>query len=295
MIPFFHVLGLVVSFGAFFPGATLVLPRRFNPRAILETVAAEKVTNLIGVPAMFMALLAVPDDVVKSLDFTPLRRILTAGAKSVPQAMAAFEAKYDLVVNEIYGTTECPIIAMGGMTDRKLGTAGQPVLEFKVVGEDGQTLGPGEVGEAVCRGANVMKGYYNEPELTAMVLKEGWFYTGDLVMQDDEGYVTYVEKKSFLIVTAAGTKIAPTEVEYVVLTHPAVAEAAYVGLRDSSGSQVPTLFVALKPEHELSKPELRAFCAGFVADYKLPQRIEFAAELPKIASGKVDRKTLMES
>jgi len=293
MIPFFHVLGLVVSFGAFYPGATLVLPRRFNPRAILETVATEKVTNLIGVPAMFMALVSIPDEVIQSFDFSSLRRILTAGAKSLPQAMQAFEAKYDLLVNEIYGTTECPIIAMGGMADRKLGTAGQPVLEFKVIGEDGEVLGPDEVGEAVCRGANVMKGYYNEPELTSMVLKDGWFYTGDLVSQDSEGYVTYVEKKSFLIVTAAGTKIAPTEVEYVVLTHPAVAEAAYVGVRDSSGSQTPTLFVVLKPEQEVSKPDLRAFCANAVAAYKLPQRIEFMDELPKIASGKIDRKALM--
>jgi len=293
MIPFFHVLGLVVAFGAFFPGATLVLPRRFNPRAILETVAAEKVTNLIGVPAMFMALAGIPDEVIHSFDFTPLRRILTAGAKSLPQAMQAFETKYNLVVTEIYGTTECPIIAMGGMTDRKLGTAGQPVLEFKVIGEDGQALGPGEVGEAVCRGDNVMKGYYNEPELTSMVLKDGWFYTGDLVSQDEDGYVTYVEKKSFLIVTSAGTKIAPTELEYVVLTHPAVAEAAYVGVKDASGSQTPTLFVVLKPEQEVSKPDLRAFCANAVAAYKLPQRIEFMEELPKIASGKIDRKTLM--
>ncbi|MBN1857312.1 MAG: AMP-binding protein [Dehalococcoidia bacterium] len=295
MIPFFHVLGLVVSFGAFFRGATLVLPRRFAPRAILETVAAERVTNLIGVPAMFVALAMVPDEVVNSLDLGCLRRILTAGAKSVPHVMEAFEKKYGLTVTEIYGTTECPIIAMGGMQDRKLGTAGLPVLDFKVVDEDGNPVALGEVGEALCKGNNVMKGYYNEPELTAMVLEDGWFHTGDLVTQDADGYVTYVEKKSFLIVTAAGTKIAPTEVEYVALTHPAIVDVAYVGVWNERGSQVPTLFVVLKPKKELSKPELRAFCARSVADYKLPQRIEFMAELPRIASGKIDRKTLMES
>jgi len=295
MIPFYHVLGLVVSFGAFFRGATLVLPRRFVPRAILETVAAEKVTNLIGVPAMFMALLQVPDEVVKSLDLSSLYKILTAGAKSLPQAMAAFEKKYGVVVTEIYGTTECPIITMGGTKDRKLGTAGLPVLDFKVVDESGKEAARGEVGEALCRGANVMKGYYGEPRLTSLVLKDGWFHTGDLVTQDAAGYVTYVEKKSFLIVTAAGTKIAPTEVEYVVLTHPAVVEAAYVGVKDETGAQVPTLFVVLKPGQEVTKPELRAFCARSVADFKLPQRIEFMAELPKIASGKVDRRALMQA
>lgn len=292
MIPFYHILGLVVSFGAFFRGATLVLPRRFAPRAVLETVAAEKVTNIIGVPAMFMALLAVPPDAVKDLDLSSLRMILTAGAKSLPQAMAAFEQRYGAVVNEIYGTTECPIITMGGIRDRKLGTAGVPVLEFKVIDEAGNEVPRGEVGEAVCRGANVMQGYYNEPELTSMVLRDGWFYTGDLVSQDADGYVTYVEKKSFLIVTAAGTKIAPTEVEYVALTHPAVAEAAYVGVKDDAGLQTPTLFVVLKPGQEVSKPDLRAYCAGSVALFKLPQRIEFLPELPKIASGKIDRRAL---
>ncbi len=295
MIPFYHVLGLVVSFGAFFCGATLVLPRRFVPRAVLETVAAEKVTNLIGVPAMFMALLQVSDEVVKSLDLSSLYKILTAGAKSLPQAMSAFEKKYGVVVTEIYGTTECPIITMGSTRDRKLGTAGLPVLDFKVVDESGREVPRGETGEALCRGANVMRGYYREPELTALVLKDGWFHTGDLVTQDADGYVTYVEKKSFLIVTAAGTKIAPTEVEYVVLTHPAVAEAAYVGIKDESGAQVPTLFVVLKPGQEVSKPELRAFCGRTVADFKLPQRIEFLTELPKIASGKVDRRALMQA
>jgi len=294
MIPFYHILGLVVSFGAFFRGATLVLPRRFVPRAVLETVAGEKVTNLIGVPAMFMALLAVPPDAVKDLDLSSLRMILTAGAKSLPQAMAAFEQRYGAVVNEIYGTTECPIITMGGVRDRRLGTAGLPVLEFKVVDESGNKVPQGEVGEAVCRGANVMQGYYNEAELTSMVLRDGWFHTGDLVIQDADGYVTYVEKKSFLIVTAAGTKIAPTEVEYVALTHPAVAEAAYVGVKDEAGLQTSTLFVVLKPGQEVSKPDLRAFCARSVALFKLPQRIEFLPELPKIASGKIDRRALQQ-
>jgi long-chain acyl-CoA synthetase len=150
----------------------------------------------------------------------------------------------------------------------------------------------GTPGQALCRGPQVMNGYYKSPELTAQVLKDGWFYTGDIVVMDDEGYVTYVEKQSFIIVTSSGVKIPPTEVEDVILTHPAVAETAYVGIKQPDGGQLPTLFVVLQEGQETSKQELRAHCADVVAVYKLPQRIEFLPELPKIASGKINRRAL---
>ena len=291
-IPFFHVLGLETAFAALACGSTLVMAPRFTVKGVLETIQRHRVNLVVGVPAMFNGLSMVPEEMLAAMDVGCLEIALTAGAKSSPTLMAALEKKYGLVVTEIYGTTECPIITMGGMKNRKLGTAGQPTLDFKVVDENGAEVPAGTPGQALCRGPQVMSGYYKSPELTAQVIKDDWFYTGDIVVMDDEGYVTYVEKQSFIIVTSSGVKIPPTEVEDVILTHPAVAETAYVGIEQPDGGQLPTLFVVLQEGQEASKQDLRAHCADVVAVYKLPQRIEFLPELPKIASGKINRRAL---
>ncbi len=293
-IPFFHVLGLETAFSSLNRGSTLVVAPRFVVKNVLETIQRHRVTLVVGVPAMFNGLAMVPEEMLKAMDLSSLRVALTAGAKSSPTLMAALEKKYGLVVTEIYGTTECPVICMGGMKNRRLGTAGQPVLEFKVVSEDGAEVPRGTPGQALCRGPQVMTGYFNAPDLTAQVLKGGWFHTGDVVVMDADSYVTYVEKQSFIIVTSSGVKIPPTEVEEVALTHPAVAEAAYVGLLQPDGGQLPTLFVALREGKQVTKTELRGFLAETIAIYKLPHRIEFIAEIPKIASGKMDRRKLQQ-
>jgi len=293
-IPFFHVLGLETAFAALFCGCSLVMAPRFTVKGVLETIQRHRISLVVGVPAMFNGLAMVPDEMLAAMDLGCLEIALTAGAKSSPTLMASLEKKYGLVVTEIYGTTECPIITMGGMKNRKLGTAGQPTLDFKIIDEVGNEVPAGTPGQALCRGRQVMMGYFNAPDLTAQVLRDGWFHTGDLVVMDDDGYVTYVEKQSFIIVTSSGVKIPPTEVEDVILTHPAVAETAYVGIKQPDGGQLPTLFVVLKADHEVSKQDLRAHCAETVAVYKLPQRIEYLSELPKIASGKIDRRALME-
>ena len=124
------------------------------------------------------------------------------------------------------------------------------------------------------------------------MLKDGWFYSGDLMRMDKDGYLEYVEKKSFIIVTSAGTKIPPTEVEDTLLAHPAVAEAAYVGVEDESGNQVPTLFVVSREGTELTRSELRKYCAEHLADYKMPRHIELIEAIPKTGSGKMDRRAL---
>ena len=293
-IPFFHVLGLETAFAALACGSTLVMAPRFTVKGVLETIQRHRINLVVGVPAMFNGLSMVPEEMLAAMDVSCLEIALTAGAKSSPTLMAALEKKYGLVVTEIYGTTECPIITMGGMKNRKLGTAGQPTLDFKVVDEAGNEVPAGTPGQALCRGPQVMNGYYKAPDLTAQVLKDDWFYTGDLVVMDDEGYVTYVEKQSFIIVTSSGVKIPPTEVEDVMLTHPAVEEVAYVGLKQPDGGQLPTLFVVLQEGQEVSKQDLRTYCSQTIAVYKLPQRIEFMSELPKIASGKMNRRALQD-
>jgi long-chain acyl-CoA synthetase len=140
----------------------------------------------------------------------------------------------------------------------------------------------------------VMKGYYKAPELTAQVLKDGWFYTRDLVRMDEEGYLEYVEKKSFVIITPSALKISPPEVESVLLSHPSVAEAAYVGIGDGSGGQMRVAFVVLKDGQHATADELFDLCYQNLADFKLPKRIEFVDRIPKTSSGEIDRKRLKE-
>jgi len=140
-----------------------------------------------------------------------------------------------------------------------------------------------------------MKGYYKAPELTSQVLKDGWFHTGDLVRMDEDGYIEYIEKRSFIIVTSAGVKIPPTEVEDVLLKHPSVAEVAYVGVVDERGGQIPTLFVVPKEGQRVTKQEIRSFCGQSLADFKMPRKIEFVDSIPKTGSGKIDRRRLKET
>jgi len=295
MIPFFYALGLVaVILPSFMKGSTVVILPRFTPGDALETIEQKKATILVGVPAMYNALAMLDDETIKRHNLSSLRVALTAGAKTSAHLMKALEEKFCLTLCEIYGTTEALATTFGDIHNRKLGTAGKPVEDIKIIDITGNEVPPGEIGEIVCRSPQLMKGYYKEPELTSRVLKDGWFHSGDLVRMDEEGYIEYIEKKSFIIVTSAGVKIPPTEVEDVLLKHPSVAEAAYVGVMDELKGQIPTLFVVPKEGQLVTKQEIRNFCRQSLANYKLPHKIEFVESIPKTGSGKIDRRQLKE-
>ncbi len=247
---------------------------------------------LIGVPAMFNALAMVDDETLSSYDVGPLRLAVTAGAKSSPHLMSTLEQRYGLTLCEVYGTTEAIASTFGDIHNRRLGTVGKPVQEVKLLDDAGNEVAVGETGEFVCRSPELMQGYYNAPELTAKVLRDGWFHSGDLVRMDKDGYIEYVEKKSFIIVTSGGTKIPPTDVEDTLLACPGIAEAAYVGVEDASGNQTPTLFVVPRQGANLTRAGIRRYCAEHLADYKMPRRIELIEEIPKTGSGKIDRRAL---
>ncbi len=295
MIPFFYLLGLaVVALISVREGSTVVLLPRFTPRAVLEVVHRERATMLVGVPAMFNALAQVDEATVAEYDVSRLRVAVTAGAKSSPYLMSELERKYGLVLCELYGTTEAIASTMGSIRDRRLGTAGKALQQYRIIDPDGRQVRAGEIGELVVSSPELMTGYYNAPELTAQVFRDGWFHTGDLVREDPDGYIEYVEKRSFIIVTAAGTKIPPTEVEEVLLTHPDIAEAAYVGIEGPDGNQIPTLFVVQREGAHVSRTTVRKFCVDKLAEYKVPRRIEFIDSIPKTGSGKMDRRALKE-
>jgi len=243
---------------------------------------------------MYNALAMLPDKIISDYDLNSLRVASSAGAKSSPHLMGILENKLNLTFCETYGLSELSVVSMSTLDNHKLGTVGKPICDLRIVADNGEEVAPGEVGEAVFKAPWMMKEYYNAPELTAQVIRDGWFYTGDLVRVDEDAYLEYVEKKSFIIVTQSGLKISPWDVEDVLLSHPAVAEAAYVGVGCVSNELIPTAFIVLKEGQVASEAAMAAFCRQNLADFKLPRKFEFVDSIPRTGSGKIMRQQLKE-
>ena len=208
--------------------------------------------------------------------------------------LESFERKFNVRVSEGYGLSEASPVTCFNPLDRprKSGSIGTSILrvENKVVNELGEEVQINEVGELVVRGPNVMKGYYKMPEESAAVLKNGWLYTGDLARMDDEGYFFIVDRKKELIIVG-GYNVYPREVEEVLYAHPEVVEAAAIGVPDPNQGEVVKCYV-VKKNNALTVEELLAYCMEHLAKYKVPAKIEFLAELPKNATGKILRRSL---
>jgi long-chain acyl-CoA synthetase len=293
LLPFNYLLGFGLA--VLMPlkrGATIAILPHFSSKNILETVQAQKATMLIGVPASFNAMAVVDEETIKAYDLSSLREVLCAGAKSSAFFLDVLEKRYHLTACEIYGLTELIIVTIGAIRDRKLGTAGKPLAELRVLDKKGKEVPRGTVGEAVARAPWMMKEYYRSPGLTAQVLKDGWFHTGDLVKLDGDGYLEFIEKTSSIIVPSGGVKILPAAVEEVLLKHPAVAEAACVGVLDDYKGQIPTAFIVLKHEQSATPDEIRDFSRQSLSEYKVPKQIRFVDSLPRTGSGQIDRKRL---
>jgi long-chain acyl-CoA synthetase len=294
-IPFFYLLGLgEILLGSIMKGSTLVIVPHFTPRGVLETIERERGSILFGVPAIYNALAVVRDEVIKSYDISSLRVASTAGAKSAPHLMKMLEDKFNLVLCETYGLSELFVVSMSTLDNHKLGTVGKPICSLKIVDDSGEEVTQGEIGEAVFKAPWVTKGYYKAPDLTAQVLKDGWFHTGDLVRMDGNGYLEYVEKKSFVIVTSSGLKISPWEVEDVLLRYPSIVEAAYAGVRNGRVEEILTAFIVLREGQVATKEEIASFCQQNLANFKLPRKIKFVDSISKIGSGEIDRQRLKE-
>jgi long-chain acyl-CoA synthetase len=294
-VPFFYLLGLSeVLFGSIIKGATLVIVPQFTPRAVLEAIEREGGSILYGVPAMHNALAMLRNAVINNHDLSSLRVASVAGAKTSPHLMKMLEDKLGLTLCETYGISEVSVVSMSTLTNHRLGTVGKPICDLRIIGDDNREVAIGEIGEAVFRVPWAMKEYYKAPELTAQVLRDGWFYTGDSVRIDGDGYLEYIEKKSFVIVTPAGLKISPWEVENLLIKHPSVAEVAYVGVKVAQDRSVPTAFIVLEEGRGVGSEELASFCYQNLADFKVPKRFEFVESLPKTGSGKIKRRELQE-
>jgi long-chain acyl-CoA synthetase len=293
LLPFNYLLGFgLVVLMPLWTGATIAILPHFSSKNILETIEREKASMLIGVPASFNAMAMIDEETIKGYDLSSLRKVLCAGAKSSAFFLETLEKRFHLTACEIYGLTELIIVTLGAIRDRRLGTAGKSLAELRVLDKNGTEVPRGSVGEAVARAPWMMKEYYKSPELTAQILRDGWFHTGDLVRLDEDGYLEFIEKTSSIIVPSGGVKILPAAVEEVLLKHPAIAETACVGVLDDYKGQIPTAFIVLREGQSVSVEEIRDFCRQSLSEYKVPKQIKFVDSLPRTESGQIDRRLL---
>ena len=295
-LPLFHSFGQTCALNAAtLAGASVTLLPRFDARRALELIERDRVTVFMGVPTMYGALLNHPERA--RFDVSSLQVCVSGGASLPVELLRKFEEAFGCTILEGYGLSETSPIASFNHPERerKPGSIGTPIdgVELKLVDEDGVDVAAGEVGEVLIRGHNVMKGYWRKPEATAdAITSEGWFRSGDLARMDDDGYFYIVDRKKDLIIRG-GYNVYPREIEEVLYTHPAVGEAAVVGVpHDELGEEVAAA-VALKPGLQASAEELRDFVKEQVAAYKYPRIVWFVDELPKTATGKILKRDLL--
>ena len=259
-----------------------------RPADALETLQRDRVTIFEGVPTMYSALLHCKQR--DEFDTSRLRLCVSGGAALPGEVLRGFEDAFACKVLEGYGLSETSPVASFNHRDRerKVGSIGTPIegVEMKIVDDEGHELPHGEVGEIVIRGHNLMKGYWMRPQATAEAIKDGWFHTGDLARIDEDGYFFIVDRKKEMIIRG-GYNVYPREIEEVLYEHPAVREAAVIGIpHDDLGEEVAAA-VALNEGANLQPAELRTYVRELVAAYKYPREIWFVDELPKGPTGKI--------
>lgn len=294
-LPLFHVFGLTGALNsAVLAGATLTLIPRFDPRKALEVIERDAVTVFEGVPTMYSALLGAAESAPGAA--RSLRTCVSGGAALPVQVLIDFEKAFGCTVLEGYGLSESSSAAAFNHPDRprKAGSIGTPIqgVQMRVVDLNGAEVARGDTGEIQIRGHNVMKGYWNLPDATrATITEDGWLNTGDVGRVDEDGYFYIVDRTKDLIIRG-GYNVYPREIEEVLYEHPAVAEAAVVGVpHDSLGEEVGAA-VALKKDAAVTAEQLRDHVKDRVAAYKYPRMVWLVDELPKGPTGKVQKRDI---
>jgi long-chain acyl-CoA synthetase len=294
-LPLFHSFGQTCTLNAAAAaGACLTLLPRFDPVRALQILAGHHVTVFAAVPTMYTALLHSPDRAAYEL--SALRVCMSGGAAMPVEVLRAFEEAFGCLVLEGYGLSETSPVASFNHPDRerKPGSIGTPIrgVEMRVVDEQGAEVPQGEVGEIAIRGHNVMKGYWRRPEETAKAIPDGWFRTGDIGRVDEDGYFAIVDRKKDLIIRG-GYNVYPREVEEVLYEHPAVGDAAVIGLPHAELGEEVGAAVALKPGASATPEALRDYVKAQVAAYKYPRRVWIVEALPKTATGKILKREIV--
>jgi long-chain acyl-CoA synthetase len=300
--PLFHITGLIghAAIALLLP-CPLVIAHRFHPEVILDAIREHRPTFTIGAITAFISLSSVPG--VSTKDFASLRVVYSGGAPIAPAVTDAFMELTGLYIHNIYGLTETnspshavPLGARAPVDpDSGALSVGVPVFNtvVRILDDAGQEVPPGEVGEIATSGPQVVPGYWGKPEATAAALPGGELRTGDVGFMDPDGWFYLVDRKKDMI-NAAGYKVWPREVEDVLYGHPAVREAAVVGVRDEYRGETVKAYVSLKPEASATAAELTDYCKANLAAYKYPRLVEFLDELPKTTTGKILRRELRD-
>jgi long-chain acyl-CoA synthetase len=294
-LPLFHAFGQTCALNAAVAsGACVTLLPRFAPDRALRILAEHRVTVFEGVPTMYVALLGDPD--CGSYDVSALRFAVSGGAAMPVEVLRGFEEAFGCQVLEGYGLSETSPVASFNHPDRprKPGSIGTPIrgVQMRVVDGDGNEVPRGDVGEIVIRGHNVMKGYWRRPEATADAIPDGWFRTGDVGRVDEGGYFEIIDRKKDLIIRG-GYNVYPREIEEVLYEHPAVAEAAVIGLPHAVLGEEVGAAVVVKPGADVTAGQLRDYVKAQVAAYKYPRAVWLTSELPKGPTGKIVKREIV--
>ena len=296
VLPLFHVYAMTIVMNlSIYQGSCLVLMQNFQVDEVLNTIKKEKITRFAGVPTMYIALNSHP--LIEQYGIEHMK-ILQSGGASLPiEIMRSFEQTAGTWISEAYGLTEASpgsIVSPAG-PNRKIGSVGLPLplTEVKIVDIATGTheMETGQEGELLLRGPQIMKGYWKMPEETQATMRDGWLYTGDIAKIDQDGFVYIVDRKKDLIV-ASGFNVYPREVEEVLFEHPAILEAAVVGVVDDYRGETVKAYIVVKEGIEVTKEEITLFCKQNLVDYKVPKIIEITDGLPKTQVGKISRVAL---
>lgn len=296
ILPLFHVNGQVATVLApLSAGAAMILLKGFSPKDFLPKLERYQATAFSGVPTVYAILNNLPD--AEQYDLSNLRFCICGAAPMPVEVFETFEKKYNAHIMEGYGLSEGTCASSINPIDgtRKVGSIGLPLegQEIKIVDDNGNEKKLGEVGEIVIRGDNLMKGYYKNQEATAQTLKNGWLHTGDLGYKDEDGYIFIQGRKKEMIIRG-GENIYPKEIEEVLYKHPAIMDAAVVGIPDKIWGEEVGAFLVLKEGQELKEEEAIEYCKEKLANYKCPRMVFFWDQLPKTATGKIQKNKIVQ-
>jgi fatty-acyl-CoA synthase len=300
-VPLYHCFGMVMgNLGCLTHGATMVYPAEaFDPLATLQAVAEERCTALYGVPTMFIAQLDHPE--FARFDLKSLRTGIMAGSPCPIEVMKKVQSQMNMgEVTIAYGMTETSPVSTQCATDdpveRRVSTVGQvlPHIEIKIVDPEGKAVPRGATGEFCTRGYSVMKGYWNDADKTRNAIDEaGWMRTGDLATMDEQGYVNIVGRLKDMVIRG-GENVYPREIEEFLYSHPKIQDVQVIGVPDPRYGEEICAWIKLKAGQTATAEEIRAFCKGQIAHYKIPRYIEFVAEFPMTITGKIQKFVMRE-
>ena len=293
-LPLYHVGALTPMTAMIHVGVTVVMMRAFDPVRTWELIEEERITTMLAVPAMLNAMMQVPDR--EKYDHSLLRWIMS-GASPVPVKFIEEYAKFGIQIQQVYGLTEtcgpaCLISPEEAL--RKAGSTGKAYFhtDVRVVDAEDNDVKPGEPGEVIIRGKHVMKEYWNLPEATAETIRDGWLYSGDVAVIDEEGFISIQDRTKDMIISG-GENVYPAEIENVILGHPEVKEVAVIGQPSEKWGESP-LAVVVAMEGTIEPESIIGHCKGKLAPFKMPKSVAFIDEIPRNPTGKVLKRILRE-